>query len=109
MNNKTDWQGLFFSYLIFAFIYSAITWSIWEFLFAPFFNLNFSYLQVLGAYTIARLFFGNTNTNYISNFYSQKTPDLSKIDSYLKDFQDQLNKESEEVEKQYEDLDKKDN
>jgi len=108
MNNKVDWFNLFGSYFLFAFIYSAVIWAIWSFLFAPFFNITFTYLQVLGAYTIARLLFGNTNTNYISNIYSQKPVDLNKIDSYIKDFQNQLDKEAEELEKKYEDLDKKD-
>lgn len=108
MNNKVDWFNLFGSYFLFAFIYSAIIWVIWNFLFAPFFNITFTYLQVLGAYTIARLLFGNTNTNYVSNFYSPKTPNLDKIDSYLKDFRDQLDREADEVERKYEDLDKKD-
>ena len=108
MNNKTDWFNVLTSYFVFAFIYSGIIWGIWEFLFTPFFNLDFSYLQILGAYTIARLLFGNTNTNYISNFYSPKTPDLDKIDSYLKEIQEDLDRESDEVERQYEDLNKKD-
>ena len=108
MNNKIDWFNLFGSYFLFAFIYSAVIWVIWNFLFAPFFNITFSYLQVLGIYIIARLLFGNTNTNYVSNFYSPKPMDLDKIDSYIKDFQDQLDKEAEQIEKQYKDLDKKD-
>ncbi|NBW21650.1 MAG: hypothetical protein EBR82_78210 [Caulobacteraceae bacterium] len=108
MNKNVDWFNLFTSYFIFAFIYSAIIWISWNYLFAPVFNLNFSYLQILGAYTIARLLFGNTNTNYVSNFYSSKVPDLNKIDEYLKNFQEELDKESKEVEDQYRDLDKKD-
>ena len=108
MNNKVDWFNLFGSYFLFAFIYSAVIWVIWNFLFAPFFDITFSYLQVLGAYTIARLLFGNTNTNYVSNFYSPKPVDLNKIDSYIKDFQNQLDKEADEIEKRYQDLDKKD-
>lgn len=107
MNNKVDWVNLLGSYFIFAFIYSGIIWGIWQFLFAPFFNLSFSYLQILGVYTIARLLFGNTNTNYVSNFYSPKAMDLDKIDNYIKDFQDQLDKEAEKVEKRYKDLDNK--
>lgn len=107
-NNKTDWFGLVSSYLVFAFIYSAIIWITWNFLFAPFFDISFSYLQVLGAYTITRLLFGNSNTNYVSNFYSQKPMDLDKIDSYIKDFQDQLDRDAEEIERKYKDLDKKD-
>jgi len=108
MNNKVDWINLIGSYCLFAFIYSAVIWAIWSFLFAPFFNITFTYLQVLGAYTIARLFFGNTNTNYVSNFYSPKPMNLDKIDNYIKDFQNQLDKEAEELDKQYKDLDKKD-
>ena len=108
MNNKVDWFNLLGSYFLFAFIYSAIIWVIWNFLFAPFFSISFSYLQILGIYTIARLLFGNTSTSYVSNFYSKKPMDLDKIDDYLKDFQDHLDKESEKLEKKYEDLDKKD-
>ncbi len=108
MNNKVNWYNLFVTYLMFAILYSAIIWGIWAFLFESFFNIHFTYLQVIGAYTSLRLLFGNTNTNYISNFYSPKTPDLDKIDSYLKEMQEDLEKEADEVEKQYEDLDKKD-
>ena len=107
MNKNIDWMNLFSFYFIFAFIYSAIIWAIWNYLFAPVFNLPFTYLQIIGAYTIFRILFGNTNTNYISNFYSQKAPDLDKIDGYLKEIQADLDKEADEVEKQYEDLDKK--
>jgi len=97
------------NYLFFNFIYGAIIYVIWNYLFAPVFsNLTLSYLQALGAYTTCRILFGNNNTNYISNFYSQKTPDLDKIDSYLKEMQADLDKEADEVERQYEDLDKKD-
>jgi len=108
MNKKIDWLNLSTSYLIFAFVYSSLIYVMWNYLFAPVFNLNFSFLQILGAYSIARILFGNTNTNYISNFYSPKTPDLDKIDSYLKEMQADLDKEADEVEKQYEDLNKKD-
>lgn len=108
MNKNTDWLNLFTSYFVFAFIYSGIIWFIWNFLFAPFYSITFSYLQVIGAYTIIRLLFGNSNTNYISNFYSQKPMDLNKIDNYIKDFQNQLDREADEIEKKYEDLDKKD-
>jgi len=107
MNKNIDWFNILGSYFLFAFIYSAVIWVIWNFLFAPFFNVSFSYLQVLGAYTIARLLFGNTNTSYVSNFYSQKPVDLNKIDDYLKDFQDQLDKESKNIEQEYENMDKK--
>ena len=108
MKYKIDWFNLATTYFFFGFIYSGIIWVIWNFLFAPFYDLNFSFLQILGAYTIARILFGNSNTNYVSNIYSPKAPDLNKIDEYLKDFQDQLDKESKEVEEEYRDLDKKD-
>lgn len=108
MNKNVDWFNLISSYLFFGFVYSAIIWFIWQFLFAPFFNVDFTYLQVFGAYTISRMLFGNTNTNYISNFYSPKIPDLNKIDSYLKNFKEELDREADEIEKRYEDLDKKD-
>ena len=108
MNKKIDWLNLATSYLLFSFIYSSLIYVMWNYLFAPVFDLNFSFLQILGAYSIARILFGNTNTNYISNFYSQKAPDLDKIDGYLKEIQADLDKEAQEVERQYEDLDKKD-
>lgn len=107
MNRNIDWVNLLGSYFLFAFIYSAVIWVIWNFLFAPFFNITFSYLQVLGAYTIARLLFGNTNTNYVSNFYSPKPMSLEKIDDYLKDFQDHLDKEAKNIEQEYEEMDKR--
>jgi hypothetical protein len=108
MKYKVDWFNLATTYLFFGFIYSAVIWVIWNFLFAPFYDSHFSFLQILGGYTIARILFGNSNTNYVSNIYTPKTPDLDKIDDYLKDFQDQLDKEANEVENQYKDLDKKD-
>lgn len=109
MNKKIDWTNLVWSYALFSFGYSAVIYIIWNYLFASVFgNLTLSYLQILGAYTACRLLFGNTNTNYVSNFYTPKTPDLDKIDSYLKEMQADLDKEADEVERQYEDLDKKD-
>lgn len=108
MNKNVDWVNLITSYFIFAFIYSGVAWLVWQLLFAPIFFINFSYLQILGIYTISRLFFGNTNTNYVSNFYSPKPMDLNKIDDYLKDMEDHLNREQDEVENRYKDLDKKD-
>ena len=46
---------------------------------------------------MTRILFGNTNTNYVSNFYTAKAPDLDKIDSYLKEMQEDLEKEADEV------------
>ena len=108
MNKEVNWYNLFVTYLMFAIFYSGIIWGIWTFLFEPFFNVHFTYLQVIGAYTALRLLFGNTNTNYISNFYTPKSMDLNKIDDYLKQIEADLDKEADEVEKQYEDLNKKD-
>ena len=108
MNKEVNWYNLFVTYSMFAIFYSGIIWGIWTFLFEQFFNVHFTYLQVIGAYTALRLLFGNTNTNYISNFYTPKSMDLNKIDSYLKEIQADLDKEADEVEKQYEDLNKKD-
>lgn len=108
MKYKIDWFNLATTYLFFGFVYSGIIWLIWNFLFVPFYDLNFSFLQILGGYTIIRILFGNSNTNYVSNIYTPKAPDLDKIDEYLKDFQYQLDKEAKEVEDQYRDLDKKD-
>lgn len=109
MNKNIDWFNLLSSYFLFAFIYSAIIWVIWNFLFASFVNITFSYLQVLGIYTIARLLFGNTNTNYVSNFYSPKPMDLDKIDGYLKDMENKLNREDEELDNAFRGFNKKDN
>lgn len=108
MKYKVDWLNLATTYLFFGFIYSAVIWVIWNFLFAPFYDLQFSYLQILGGYTIARILFGNSNTNYVSNIYSPKALDLDKIDEYLKDFESKLDREADEVERQHENLDKKD-
>jgi hypothetical protein len=109
MNKRIDWLNAVSSYALFSFGYSAVIYIIWNYLFAPVFsNLTLSYLQILGAYTTCRILFGNTNTNYVSNFYSQKTPDLDKINDYLKEMQADLDKEADEIEKQYEDLNKKD-
>ena len=107
MNKNIDWFNILGSYFLFAFIYSGVIWVIWNFLFAPFFNVSFSYLQILGAYTIARLLFGNTNTNYVSNFYSPKPMDLNKIDDYLKEFQNKLDEEARNIEQEYEEMDKR--
>ena len=107
MKYKVDWLNLATTYLFFGFAYSGVIWLIWNFLFAPFYNLNFSFLQVLGGYTIARILFGNSNTNYVSNIYSPKAPDLDKIDQYLRDFQDELDQEGKKIEQEYENMDKR--
>ena len=44
----------------------------------------------------------------IDLFYTPKSMDLNKIDDYLKQIEADLDKEADEVEKQYEDLNKKD-
>ena len=105
---KFDYLNLATTYILFGLSYGVIVSVVWNYLFEPISNIHLSFLQGFGIHLICRILFGNTNTNYVSNFYSQKTPDLDKIDSYLKEIQEDLNKEADEVEKQYEDLNKKD-
>jgi hypothetical protein len=105
---KLDALDLVTTYILFGLVYGTIVALTWNYLFEPTFNIHLSLLQGFGIHLITRILLGNTNTNYISNFYSQKSQDLDKIDSYLKEMQEELDKEADEVEKQYEDLDKKD-
>jgi len=105
---KLDLLDLATTYIFFGLIYGTIITLTWNYLFEPITFVHLSILQGFGMHLIARILFGNTSTNYISNFYSPKTPDLDKIDSYLKEIQEDLDKEADEVEKQYEDLNKKD-
>ena len=105
---KLNILDLLTTYIFFGLVYGAVVTLTWNYLFEPTFNIHLSFLQGFGIHLITRILFGNTNTNYISNFYSPKTPDLDKIDSYLKEIQEDLDRESDEVEKQYEDLNKKD-
>jgi len=105
---KFDYLNLATTYILFGLIYGTIVTLIWNYLFEPISNIHLSILQGFGIHLITRILFGNTNTNYISNFYNQKTPDLDKIDTYLKEMQEDLDKQADEVEKQYEDLNKKD-
>jgi len=105
---KLDLLDLATTYIFFGLIYGTIITLTWNYLFESITFVHLSTLQGFGMHLIARILFGNTNTNYISNFYSPKTPDLDKIDSYLKEIQEDLDRESDEVEKQYEDLNKKD-
>jgi len=105
---KFDYLNLATTYILFGLIYGTIVALVWNYLFEPTTNVHLSVLQGFGIHLMTRILFGNTNTNYISNFYNQKTPDLNKIDGYLKEIQADLDKEADEVERQYEDLDKKD-
>ena len=105
---KFDYLNLATTYILFGLIYGVIVAVVWNYLFESITNVHLSILQGFGIHLITRILFGNTNTNYISNFYNQKTPDLDKIDGYLKEIQEDLDKEADEVERQYEDLDKKD-
>jgi hypothetical protein len=105
---KLDLLDLATTYIFFGLIYGTIVTLVWNYLFEPITFIHLSILQGFGIHLIARILFGNTNTNYISNFYSPKTPNLDKIDAYLKEIQADLDKEADEVERQYEDLDKKD-
>ena len=105
---KLDLLDLATTYIFFGLVYGTIITLTWNYLFESITFVHLSILQGFGMHLMARILFGNTNTNYISNFYSPKTPDLDKIDSYLKEIQENLDKEADEVEKQYEDLNKKD-
>ena len=105
---KFDYLNLATTYLLFGLIYGTIVAVVQNYHFEPISNIHLSNLQGFGIHLITRILFGNTNTNYISNFYNQKTPDLDKIDTYLKEMQEDLDKQADEVERQYEDLDKKD-
>jgi len=105
---KLDLLDLATTYIFFGLIYGTIITLTWNYLFESITFVHLSILQGFGMHLIARILFSNTSTNYISNFYSPKTPDLDKIDSYLKEIQEDLDKEADEVEKQYEDLNKKD-
>ena len=105
---KFDYLNLATTYILFGLIYGTIVSLVWNYLFEPSTFVHLSILQGFGVHLITRILFGNTNTNYVSNFYNQKTPDLDKIDGYLKEIQEDLDKEADEVERQYEDLDKKD-
>lgn len=105
---KLDYLNLATTYLLFGLIYGTIVSLVWNYLFEPMSNIHLSILQGFGIHLMTRILFGNTNTNYISNIYSPKELDLDKVDGYLKQMQDQLDREADEVEKQYEDLNKKD-
>ena len=105
---KFDYLNLATTYILFGLIYGVIVAVVWNYLFEPITNIHLSILQGFGIHLITRILFGHTNTNYISNFYNQKTLDLDNIDTYLKEMQEDLDKEADEVEKQYEDLNKKD-
>jgi hypothetical protein len=105
---KFDYLNLATTYILFGLIYGTIVSLVWNYLFEPATFLHLSVLQGFGVHLITRILFGNTNTNYVSNFYNQKTPDLDKIDTYLKEIQEDLDEEADQVERQYEDLDKKD-
>jgi len=105
---KLNLLDLLTTYIFFGLVYGAVVTLVWNYLFEPITFVHLSILQGFGVHLIARILFGNTNTNYISNFYTPKSMDLNKIDSYLKEIQADLDKEADEVEKQYEDLNKKD-
>jgi len=105
---KLDLLDLVTTYIFFGLVYGTIITLTWNYLFESVTLVHLSILQGFGIHLIARILFGNTNTNYVSNFYTPKAPDLDKIDSYLKEMQEDLDKQADEVERQYEDLDKKD-
>ena len=95
---KFDYLNLATTYLLFGLIYGTIVAVVWNYLFEPISNIHLSILQGFGIHLITRILFGNTNTNYISNFYAKESFDLDKIDEKIKDIKEDLEFEEERIE-----------
>ena len=95
---KFDYLNLATTYLLFGLIYGTIVALVWNYLFEPISNVHLSILQGFGIHLITRILFGNTNTNYISNFYAKESFDLDKIDEKIKDIKEDLEFEEERIE-----------
>jgi hypothetical protein len=95
---KFDYLNLATTYLLFGLIYGTIVALVWNYLFEPISNVHLSILQGFGIHLITRILFGNTNTNYISNFYAKESFDLDKIDEKIKDIKEDLELEEERIE-----------
>ena len=95
---KFDYLNLATTYILFGLIYGVIVAVVWNYLFEPISNIHLSVLQGFGIHLITRILFGNTNTNYISNFYSKESFDLDKIDEKIKDIKEDLDLEEERIE-----------
>jgi len=95
---KFDYLNLATTYILFGLIYGVIVAVVWNYLFEPISNIHLSILQGFGIHLITRILFGNTNTNYISNFYAKESFDLDKIDEKIKDIKEDLELEEERIE-----------
>ena len=95
---KFDYLNLATTYILFGLIYGVIVAVVWNYLFEPISNIHLSILQGFGIHLITRILFGNTNTNYISNFYAKESFDLDKIDEKIKDIKEDLEFEEERIE-----------
>ena len=95
---KFDYLNLATTYLLFGLIYGTIVTLVWNYLFEPISNIHLSILQGFGIHLITRILFGNTNTNYIGNFYAKESFDLDKIDEKIKDIKEDLELEEERIE-----------
>ena len=88
MFKKQNIFNLVTTWLLFGIIYGGIITILWDYLFAPQFNLYITFLQGFGIHTISRILFGNTITNYISNFYSTQPLDMSKVDEKIREMKE---------------------
>jgi len=95
---KFDYLNLATTYILFGLIYGTIVTLVWNYLFESITNVHLSILQGFGIHLITRILFGNTNTNYISNFYAKESFDLDKIDEKIKDIKEDLELEEERIE-----------
>jgi len=89
MFKKDKILNLVTTWLLFGIIYGGIITILWDYLFAPQFNLNITFLQGFGVYTMSRILFGNTMTNYISNFYSTQPLDIDEVDEKIKQMKEE--------------------
>ena len=98
MKYKDTFFSLINTYLLFGFIYSAIIWAVWTFLFVDLTGINLSFLQVFGIYMIARILVGNSSTQYVSNFYSPKPFDMNELNKRFDEFKEEFGDNEIEVE-----------
>jgi hypothetical protein len=89
MFKKDNILNLVTTWLLFGIIYGGIITILWDYLFAPQFNFSISFLQGFGIHTMSRILFGNTITNYISNFYSTQPLDMSKVDEKIREMKEE--------------------
>ena len=96
MNYRETFFSLLNTYFLFGLLYSGIVWLIWTFLFVDTTGISLSFLQVFGIYVVARILVGNSSTQYVSNFYSQKPFNVEDINKTFDDIRERLNEEDNE-------------